>query len=219
MKIESWTRNERNTLTGPPIRTEFSIVTFDSIGDTRKFLDYLDAYDPTVDADKVSAACTHADELENARAFWAGCTIEDMIASLDEIFLSLDRTKVIPPKEIQLKKPMTWLKVDEAIRILRRHYGVFYKPEPNPLQPVIDQVCKWDTEQVLNDSKPVKICVLVKYDGYRYDDPEYIAVSSESGTIIKDFPSLPDTPIISVDIDRMEATDANQQKYPIIMRG
>ena len=136
MKIEDWHRNERNTLAGPPIRTEFSFTTFETLGDTRKFLDYLDAYDPTVDTAKVCAAYEHAEDVDDARAFWAGCTIEDMIASLDEIFLSLDKTKVIPPKEIQLKKPMTWLKVDEAIRILRQHYGVFYKPEPNPLQPV-----------------------------------------------------------------------------------
>ena len=216
MKIEDWHRNERNTLTGPPIRTEFSFTTFETLGDTRKFLDYLDAYHPDVDAAKVCAAYEHAEDVDNARAFWAGCTIEDMIASLDEIFLSLDRTEVIPPKEIQLKKPMTWLKVDEAIRILRQHYGIFYKPEPNPLQPVIDQVCKWDTEQVMYDSKPVKICVLVENDG---TDPEYVAVSSESGHIIKDFPLLSEAPIISVDMDRMVATDSNQQAYPIIFRG
>ena len=114
-----------------------------------------------------------------------------------------------------MKKPMTWLKIDEAIRILRQHYGIFYVPTPQPAHPVVDNI-PWDTEQVLYDSRPVKIYVLVTHDG---TNPDYIAVSTESGAIIKDFPLLPDTPIISVDMDRMEATDANQQKYPIIMRG
>lgn len=62
MKIEDWSRNERNTLTGN-IRTEFTIVTCESIGDSQDFLDYIAAYNKD-HADKLVMADKNISRME-----------------------------------------------------------------------------------------------------------------------------------------------------------
>lgn len=146
MKIEDWSRNERNTLTGN-IRTEFTIVTLESIGDSQDFLDYIAAYNKD-HADKLIMAIAekNIDRMEKAHDIWAGCSPEQIAEKLDEAFLSLDKTRVLDRKEIQLKPPMTQEAIDVGIHILRDFYGIFYKPEPKPLQRVKDEVAKWNSE-------------------------------------------------------------------------
>lgn len=142
MKIEDWSRNERNTLTGN-IRTEFTVVTFESIGDSQDFLDYVAAYNKD-HADKLVMACKTIDRMEKAHDVWRGHTPEQIIERLDEIFLSLDKTRVLDRKEIQLKPPMTQEAIDVGIHILRDFYGIFYKPEAKPLQTVEEE--KYETK-------------------------------------------------------------------------
>ena len=142
MKIQDWSRNERNTLNGN-IRTEFMIATSESIGDSQDFLDYITAYDKD-HADKLVMAVKNIDRMEKAHDVWRGCSPDQIIERLDEIFLSLDKTRVLDRKEIHLKPPMTQEAIDVGIHILRDFYGIFYKPEPKPLQAVEEE--EYETE-------------------------------------------------------------------------
>lgn len=152
MKIQDWSRNERNTLNGN-IRTEFTIATFESIGDSQDFLDYIAAYNKD-HADKLVMASKNIDRMEKAHDVWRSHTSEQIIERLDEIFLSLDKTRVLDRKEIHLKPPMTQEAIDVGIHILRDFYGIFYKPESKPLQAVEEEVSKWNSETGMEEIPP-----------------------------------------------------------------
>lgn len=126
MKIESWTRNEGNTLTDN-IRTEFCIVTHDSIGDSKDFLEYVKAYDKDLDIAKMKAAY---DRDVQAHDFWRGYSKEKILEVLDSIFLTDDKTAIECKANIRLKTKISSDKINAGIQILRDHYGIFYKPEP-----------------------------------------------------------------------------------------
>ena len=167
MKIEDWSRNERNTLTGN-IRTEFTVVTFESIGDSQDFLDYVAAYNKD-HADKLVMAAKNTDRMEKAHDVWRGHTPEQIIERLDEIFLSLDKTRVLDRKEIHLKPPMTQEAIDVGIHILRDFYGIFYKPESKTLQQVKEEVAKWTPETDLYKWNPETGLEKVPPEGNMFD--------------------------------------------------
>lgn len=126
MKIDSWSRNERDTLTGC-IRTEFTIVTLDSLGDSKDFLEYVKAYDKDLDIAKMKATY---DRDVQAHDFWRGYSKEGIIDVLDSIFLTADKTAIENKDNIRLKTRISLDKINTGIQILRDHYGIFYRPEP-----------------------------------------------------------------------------------------
>ena len=135
MKIDSWSRNERDTLTGL-IRTEFTIVTLDSIGDSRDFLEYVKAYDKDLDIAKMKATY---DRDVQSHDFWRGYSMEGIIEVLDSIFLTADKTAIENKDNIRLKTRISLDKINAGIQILRDHYGIFYKPEPKPVKEEYDK--------------------------------------------------------------------------------
>lgn len=150
MKIENWSRIEQDTLTGY-IRTEFKIVTFESIGDSSDFLEYIKAYDKDLDIAKMK---TVYERDVQAHDFWRGYSMEGILEVLDSIFLTDDKTAIECKANVRLKTKISSDKINAGIQILRDHYGIFYKPEPKPLQPVIDEVSKWNSETGLEKIPP-----------------------------------------------------------------
>ena len=135
MKIDSWSRNERDTLTGL-IRTEFTIVTLDSIGDSKEFLEYVKAYDKDLDIAKMKATY---DRDVQSHDFWRGYSPAGIQEVLDSIFLTADKTAIENKDNIRLKTRISLDKINAGIQILRDHYGIFYKPEPTPVKEEYDK--------------------------------------------------------------------------------
>lgn len=136
MKVETWSKTEQLSIAYPgKVVTEFKFGTFDNIMETKKFVEYIEAYNDQIADVDVAQLLINKERDENVHDFWRGHSPSQIIDILNSIFLSPDKTK-LAAKPIELKLPFTWEKINVGIEILRVHYGIFYKPEPEPLQPI-----------------------------------------------------------------------------------
>ena len=131
MKITSWNRSEGPTMLGATsIQTEFKIITKDSIGDSLRFLAYIEEYDPDMSVVQLHAAKDIFKQTKKDHEFWKSKNLDrdDIIAQLDAIFLD-ENGEPRDPGHVSPEYPITWDRITLLIEMLLREHGVFYKPE------------------------------------------------------------------------------------------
>ena len=131
MKITSWNRSEGPTMLGATsIQTEFRITTKDSIGDSQRFLDYIEEYEPNMSINEWRTAKGLFRSSKDDHEFWKAKNLScnEMIALLDKIFLD-ENGNPLDPKTVEPTYPITWDRITLLIEILLRDHGIFYKPE------------------------------------------------------------------------------------------
>lgn len=142
MKITSWNRSEGPTMLGATsVQTEFKIITKDSIGDSLRFLDYIEEYDPDMPVVQLRAAKDIFKQTKKDHEFWESKHLDrdDIIAQLNAIFLD-ENGNPRDPKTVSPTYPITWDRITLLIEMLLRDHGVFYKPEKRDMEEMRDKL-------------------------------------------------------------------------------
>lgn len=142
ISIHTWSRKEGPSMLGSTsIQTEFSIITKNSIGDSQRFLDYIEEYDPDMPVVQLRAAKDIFKQTKKDHEFWESKHLDrdDIIAQLDAIFLD-ENGKPRDPGHVSPEYPITWDRITLLIEMLLRDHGVFYKPEKRDTEEMRDKL-------------------------------------------------------------------------------